>query len=79
MNFLEFMDFFEIRTKNIDADLKTRLFKLSEFLYSVGEISVSRKKELQGLTDENKIKSELKGIDHFIQDKIQFFNSLLMR
>lgn len=77
MDFLEFMDFFEIRTKNIDADLKTRLFKLSEFLYSIGEISVSRKKELQELTDENKIRSELKGIENYIQDKIQFFNSLM--
>lgn len=77
MDFLEFMDFFEIRTKNIDADLKTRLTKLSEFLYSIGEISVSRKKELQELTDENKIKSELKGIENYIQDKIQFFNSLM--
>lgn len=79
MDFLEFMDFFEIRTRNIDADLKTRLVKLSEFLYSIGEISVSRKKELQELTDENKIRSELKGIENYIQDKIQFFNSLLMR
>jgi len=77
MDFLEFMDFFEIRTKNIDSDLKTRLFKLSEFLYSIGEISVSRKKELQELTDENKIRSELKGIENYIQDKIQFFNSLM--
>lgn len=77
MDFLEFMDFFEIRTKNIDADLKTRLTKLSEFLYSIGEISVSRKKELQELTDENKIRSELKGIENYIQDKIQFFNSLM--
>ena len=77
MDFLEFMDFFEIRTKNIDADLKTRLVKLSEFLYSIGEISVSRKKELQELTDENKIRSELKGIENYIQDKIQFFNSLM--
>lgn len=77
MDFLEFMGFFEIRTKNIDADLKTRLFKLSEFLYSIGEISVSRKKELQELTDENKIRSELKGIENYIQDKIQFFNSLM--
>lgn len=77
MDFLEFMDFFEIRTKNIDADLKTRLIKLSEFLYSIGEISVSRKKELQELTDENKIRSELKGIENYIQDKIQFFNSLM--
>lgn len=77
MDFLEFMDFFEIRTKNIDSDLKIRLFKLSEFLYSIGEISVSRKKELQELTDENKIKSELKGIENYIQDKIQFFNSLM--
>lgn len=77
MDFLEFMDFFEIRTKNIDADLKIRLFKLSEFLYSIGEISVSRKKELQELTDENKIRSELKGIENYIQDKIQFFNSLM--
>ena len=77
MGFLEFMDFFEIRTKNIDADLKTRLTKLSEFLYSIGEISVSRKKELQELTDENKIRSELKGIENYIQDKIQFFNSLM--
>lgn len=77
MDFLEFMDFFEIRTKNIDSDLKTRLFKLSEFLYSIGEISVSRKKELQDLTDENKIRSELKGIENYIQDKIQFFNSLM--
>lgn len=77
MDFLEFMDFFEIRTKNINSDLKTRLFKLSEFLYSIGEISVSRKKELQELTDENKIRSELKGIENYIQDKIQFFNSLM--
>ena len=77
MDFLEFMDFFEIRTKNIDADLKTRLTKLSEFLYSIGEISVSRKKELQELTDENKIRPELKGIENYIQDKIQFFNSLM--
>lgn len=77
MDFLEFMDFFELRTKNIDSDLKTRLFKLSEFLYSIGEISVSRKKELQELTDENKIRSELKGIENYIQDKIQFFNSLM--
>lgn len=77
MDFLEFMDFFEIRTKNIDSDLKTRLFKLSEFLYSIGEISISRKKELQELTDENKIRSELKGIENYIQDKIQFFNSLM--
>lgn len=77
MDFLEFMDFFEIRTRNIDADLKTRLVKLSEFLYSIGEISVSRKKELQELTDENKIRSELKGIENYIQDKIQFFNSLM--
>lgn len=77
MDFLEFIDFFEIRSKNIDADLKTRLFKLSEFLYSIGEISVSRKKELQELTDENKIRSELKGIENYIQDKIQFFNSLM--
>lgn len=77
MDFLEFMDFFEIRTKNIDADLKTRLTKLSEFLYSIGEISVSRKKELQELTDENKIRLELKGIENYIQDKIQFFNSLM--
>ena len=77
MDFLEFMDFFEIRTKNIDSDLKTRLFKLSEFLYSIGEISVSLKKELQELTDENKIRSELKGIENYIQDKIQFFNSLM--
>lgn len=77
MDFLEFMNFFEIRTKNIDADLKTRLIKLSEFLYSIGEISVSRKKELQELTDENKIRSELKGIENYIQDKIQFFNSLM--
>lgn len=77
MDFLEFMDFFEIRTRNIDADLKTRLVKLSEFLYSIGEISVSRKKELQELTDENKIKSELKGIENYIQDKIQFFNSFM--
>lgn len=77
MDFLEFMDFFEIRTKNIDADLKTRLIKLSEFLYSIGEISVSRKKELQELTDENKIRSELKGIENYIQGKIQFFNSLM--
>ena len=77
MDFIEFMDFFEIRTKNIDADLKTRLIKLSEFLYSIGEISVSRKKELQELTDENKIRSELKGIENYIQDKIQFFNSLM--
>ena len=78
MDFLEFMDFFEIRTRNIDADLKTRLVKLSEFLYSIGEISVSRKKELQELTDENKIRSELKGIENYIQDKIQFFNSLIL-
>lgn len=77
MDFLEFMDFFEIRTRNIDADLKTRLAKLSEFLYSIGEISVSRKKELQELTDENKIRSELKGIENYIQDKIQFFNSFM--
>jgi len=77
MDFLEFMDFFEIRTRNIDADLKTRLVKLSEFLYSIGEISVSRKKELQELTDENKIRSELKGIENYIQDKIQFFNSFM--
>ena len=77
MDFLEFMDFFEIRTRNIDADLKTRLVKLSEFLYSIGEISVSRKKELQELTDENKIRSELKGIENYIQNKIQFFNSLM--
>ncbi len=77
MDFLEFMDFFEIRTRNIDADLKTRLIKLSEFLYSIGEISVSRKKELQELTDENKIRSELKGIENYIQDKIQFFNSFM--
>lgn len=77
MDFLEFMDFFEIRTRNIDSDLKTRLVKLSEFLYSIGEISVSRKKELQELTDENKIRSELKGIENYIQDKIQFFNSFM--
>ena len=77
MDFLEFMDFFEIRTKNIDADLKTRLIKLSEFLYSIGEISVSPNKQLQELTDENKIRSELKGIENYIQDKIQFFNSLM--
>lgn len=77
MDFLEFMNFFEIRTRNIDADLKTRLVKLSEFLYSIGEISVSRKKELQELTDENKIRSELKGIENYIQDKIQFFNSFM--
>ena len=77
MDFLEFMDFFEIRTRNIDSDLKTRLIKLSEFLYSIGEISVSRKKELQELTDENKIRSELKGIEDYIQDKIQFFNSFM--
>ena len=77
MDFLEFIDFFEIRSKNIDADLKTRLFKLSEFLYSIGEISISRKKELQELTDENKIRSELKGIENYIQNKIQFFNSLM--
>ena len=77
MDFLEFMDFFEIRSRNIDSDLKTRLVKLSEFLYSIGEISVSRKQELQELTDENKIRSELKGIENYIQDKIQFFNSFM--